>query len=76
MPEHYPENVFKCLNVYKVCNSSPFKSVIRDYHFTALANTYDCDDARSFKTICPKCNKARTLANSIDCCFQTLHFSA
>ncbi len=50
-------------------NLSSSKSVIRDHYFTALANTYDCDDPRSFKTICPKCNKARTLANSVDCCF-------
>ena len=50
-------------------NHRSFKSAIREYYFTALANTYDCDDPRSFKTICPKRNKARTLANSVDCCF-------
>ena len=50
-------------------NIIAFKYVMRDYYNTALRNTYDCDDARTFKTICPRCNRARTLTVSVNCCF-------
>ena len=50
-------------------NINTFKSVMREYYNTALKNTYDCDDARTFKTICPRCNRARTLTVSVNCCF-------
>ena len=37
-------------------NFNSFKSIMREYYHTALKNTYDCGDARTFKTICPRCN--------------------
>jgi hypothetical protein len=46
-----------------------FKSVMQKYYFVALEKTYDCDDPRTFKTICPKCNSARTLTEPVNCCF-------
>ena len=46
-----------------------FKSVLRDYYNTAFKNSYNCEDARTFKTICPRCNRARTLTISVNCCF-------
>ena len=52
-----------------VKNFNKFKSVIQAYYNTALKNTYDCDDPRTFKTICPRCNRARALTISINCCF-------
>ena len=57
----WPEQVMKNINT--------FKSAMREYYNTALKNTYDCDDARTFKTICPRCNRARTLTVSVNCCF-------
>ena len=39
-----------------------FKSVIFNYYKSALAVSYDCEDPRSFKSICLKCNSARPLS--------------
>ena len=50
-------------------NINTLMSVMREYYNTALKNTYDCDDARTFKTICPRCNRARTLTVSVNCSF-------
>jgi hypothetical protein len=47
-------------------NFNTFKSVMREYYHTALKNTYDCGDVRTFF---PKGNRARTLTNSMNCCF-------
>jgi hypothetical protein len=30
-------------------------------YFTTLEMSYDCDNLRTFKTICPRCNRTRTL---------------
>ncbi len=38
---------------------SAFKSFLLTYYFTALKNTFNIDDPRTFKTICCKCNTAR-----------------
>ena len=45
-----------------------FKSVISNYYKSALAVSYDCEDPRSFKSICLKCNSARPLSRPITCC--------
>ena len=44
-----------------------FKSVIFNYYKSALAVSYDCEDPRSFKSICLKCNSARPLSRPITC---------
>ena len=44
-----------------------FKSVIFNYYKSALAVSYNCDDPRSFKSICLKCNSARPLFRPITC---------
>ena len=44
-----------------------FKSVIFNYCKSALAVSYDCEDPRSFKSICLKCNSARPLYRQITC---------
>ena len=36
-----------------------FKSFLLNYYFTALNTSFNIDDARTFKTICCKCNTAR-----------------
>ena len=48
-----------------------FKSVIFKYYKSALAVSYDCEDPRSFKSICLKCNSARPLPRPITCCKYT-----
>ena len=50
-------------------NLGTFKSVMQRYYFAALEKAYECDDPRTFKTICPKCNSARTLTEPVNCCF-------
>ena len=48
-----------------------FKSVIFNYYYyykSALFVSYDCENPRSFKSICLKCNSARPLARPITCC--------
>jgi hypothetical protein len=45
------------------------KSVMQRHHSAALEKAYECDDPRTFKTICPKCNSARTLTEPVNCCF-------
>ena len=57
-----PENVrSKQLTLHQ------FKNLLLDYYFTALRCCYDVDDARTWKTICFKCNAARSLASPITC---------
>ena len=46
-----------------------FKSFLLKYYFNALNTTFNIEDPRSFKTICSKCNTARSLNNRITCCF-------
>jgi hypothetical protein len=46
-----------------------FKSLLLDYYRTALNLVYDHDNPRTWKSICLKCNKARSLASPISCCF-------
>ena len=45
------------------------KDRLKLYYTMAVCNTYDADDARSWKTICPSCNTARTLTATLTCCF-------
>ena len=44
------------------------KSVIFNYYKSALAVSNDCEDARSFKSICLKCNSAPPLPRRVTCC--------
>ena len=36
-----------------------FKGVMSKYYFSALSN-YDCENPRTFKSVCLKCNKCRS----------------
>ena len=47
-----------------------FKSVVLNYYFTALEKMYDCEDPRTFKTICPRCNNSQSLIGPISCCYR------
>ena len=38
-----------------------FKSATFNYYKSALAVSYDCEDPRSFKSMCLKCNSARPI---------------
>lgn len=45
-----------------------FKSLLLQYYKKAL-NLYDVDDIRTWRTICPRCNTARSLLCPPTCCF-------
>jgi hypothetical protein len=46
-----------------------FKTLLLDYYRSALNLVYEQNNPRTWKSICPKCNKARSLASPISCCF-------
>ena len=45
-----------------------FKTLLLQYYKKAL-NLYDADDIRTWRTICPRCNTARSFLCSPTCCF-------
>ena len=45
-----------------------FKSVMSKYYFAALETCYNCEDPRTLKTICLKCNSSRSLTRPVSCC--------
>jgi hypothetical protein len=48
---------------------STFKSILMEYYKNALVQSYDPEDARSWKTICTSCNVARNMSRRLTCCF-------
>lgn len=48
---------------------SSYKSLLLQYYTLSLQSTYDPDDLRSWRTICVKCNSARSLHKPLTCCF-------
>jgi hypothetical protein len=52
---------------------SEFKNLLFKYYILALDNTYDVEDPRTWKSVCIKCNSARSLMNSpLTCCFRQM----
>ena len=45
-----------------------FKSGLKLYYKHALSKTFKCDDPRTWKSVCVKCKRARSLNNVISCC--------
>ena len=54
---------------YSTSSLATFKNNLKEYYYTALKLTFDPDDPRTWKTICVKCNCARSLLDKISCCF-------
>ena len=46
-----------------------FKSGLKMYYRNALTSVYSCDDLRTWKSVCVKCKKARSLNGVISCCW-------
>ena len=46
-----------------------FKTLLKQYYSNALNSCYDTEDARTWKTVCVKCNTARNLLTAPSCCF-------
>lgn len=47
---------------------SRFKNMLQKYYFKSVVTNFSADDVRTWKTICSKCNTARTLSGSLTCC--------
>ncbi len=45
-----------------------FKSGLKMYYRNALTSVYSCDDPRTWKSVCVKCKRARSLNGVIGCC--------
>ena len=45
-----------------------FKSRLKSYYKHALSNTFDVDNPRTWKSVCIKCKRARSLNEVINCC--------
>ena len=46
-----------------------FKTLLKQYYSNVLNLCYDTEDARTWKTVCVKCNTARNLLTAPSCCF-------
>ena len=46
-----------------------FKTLLKQYYKNALNLCYDPEDARTWKSVCVKCNSARNLLTTLSCCF-------
>ena len=46
-----------------------FKSKLLQYYHDAVKNVYDINDARTWKSVCLKCNAPRKLVQPLMCCF-------
>ena len=46
-----------------------FKNLLLKHYNSATSKTYDEDNPRTWKSICPKCNVARCLTKPVKCCF-------
>ena len=45
-----------------------FKIRLKSYYKPALLSTFDLDDPRTWKSVCIKCKRARSLNEAINCC--------
>ena len=45
-----------------------FKSGLKSYYKHAPSSTFDVDDPRTWKSVCIKCKRARSLNEAISCC--------
>ena len=69
--------IVRCIRVWNVVADelnlrmnarNDFKQAMVKYYKTALSN-YDRENARTFKSVCLKCNECRSLAQPVSCCF-------
>ena len=61
-------NILGCDLRHKDIGLYTFKSKLKTYYEHALSNVYDCDDPRTWKSICVKCRRVRSLNGGLSCC--------
>ena len=46
---------------FSLVTLTSLKSILFNYYKTSLFTSFDCEDPRTFKTVCLKCNSVRPL---------------
>ena len=46
-----------------------FRTLLLDYYHNAVKTSYDVDDARTWRTVCLKCNTSRKPTQPLTCCY-------
>ena len=69
--------IIRCIRVWNVVADernlrmnalNDFKQAMVEYYETTSSN-YGCENPRTFKSVCLKCNKCRSLVQPVLCCF-------
>lgn len=60
LPQHFRQ---------KNLTLAQLKNLLLGYYRNAVTNCYDVDDARSWKSVCLKCNTSRSLIQPFLCCY-------
>ena len=60
---------YQKLEQRKTSQKQILKKQLFNYYLCALESSYDIDDPRSWKTVCPKCDMARNQTKSLVCYF-------
>ena len=61
-------NILGCDLRHTDIGLNTFKSKLKTYYEHALSKIYNCDDPRTWKSICAKCRRARSLDGVLRCC--------
>ena len=61
-------NILGCDLRHKDIGLYTFKSKLKTCYKHALSNVYDCDDPCTWKSICVKCRRTRSLDGVLSCC--------
>ncbi len=61
-------NTLSCDLRHRDIGLNTFKSKLKTYYKHALSKVYNCDDPRTWKSICVKCRRARSLDGVLRCC--------
>ena len=59
---------------FSLATLTSFNSVLFNYYKTSLVTSFDCEDPRTFKIVCLKCNSVRLLSRPILCCMWLISF--
>ncbi len=61
-------NTLSCDLCHRDIGLNTFKSKFKTYYKHALSKVYNCDDPCTWKSICVKCRRARSLDGVLRCC--------
>ena len=69
---HYPLSVLNSDLHNRDIGLHAFKFGLKMYYKNVLSNIYNCDDLRTWKSVCVKCKRARSLDGVISCAVSCL----